>query len=113
MNRQSGHITLPYSYALYVTKEEERDQLVRFLKLAIQGEKSAAVETEALMERSGVGQYMLTAAWLERQKAYEALATISLDYSEIRSFVDILERTMPQLPKIELGSFWDGQGVTR
>jgi len=98
---QSGRITLPASYMLDVSDEVGRRQIIDMVRRSGLGDLGAK---ESLLRSSvemGAQKYALTLAWIERQKAYNALKLVCPNGNRAQELMALLNVVFPALPEIE------------
>lgn len=98
---QSGRITLPTNYMLIVSDEAERAQIIDMVQRSRLGDQDAQ---EILFRTSielGAQKYVLAVAWIERQKAYNALKLACPNGNRAQGLMALLNEVFPALPEIE------------
>lgn len=98
---QSGRITLPASYMLDVSDEVGRRQIVDMVRRSGLGDQDAQ---ESLLRSSielGAQKYALALAWIERQRAYNALKLACPNGNRAQRLMALLNEVFPALPEIE------------
>jgi len=98
---RSGRITLPANYMLVMSAGAERAQIIDLVKRSGLGDQDAQ---EILFRTSielGAQKYVLAVAWIERQKAYNALKLACPNGNRAQELMALLNEVFPALPEIE------------
>ena len=90
-------VTLPISYAYYVSNNDERETLLELLRDAQQGSPEVISKGQNLLSTLGAQKFMLAAAQVQRQEAVEAISPCQISNLSKQRLIFLLDNAFPVL----------------
>lgn len=98
---RAGRITLPIRYMLFVSDEANRRLMIDLFERSVLGDQNAQEGLKRSSIELGAQKYLLAVAWIELQKARNALTLACPSGERTTKLTELLHKVFPALPAID------------